>query len=110
MKLAEAQKVCMEIDWENRNYDGIHVKWTTVVPTEEALLNLIKNIYVPKRKEAPRNTFRGYEYIYHFAETLQAGRLLSPAQMRQAKRLALEILKAYSINEYVIGVDKGVEQ
>ena len=105
MTFTEAQAVCREIDYEFKSYDGHHVRWTSVYPTEEALQNALKAVYVPKNGMPPRYTFVGYEYIYSFAKALQAGKTLSPAQARQAKRLALEIHKAYSINEYVKAKD-----
>lgn len=108
MTFTEAQVVCRDIDYEFKHYDGHHVQWKHIYPTEEALQNALKNVYVPKNGLPPKYTFYGYEYIYSFARALQAGKTLSPAQARQAKRLALEIHKAYSINEYVKEKDSEV--
>lgn len=75
------------------------IKWTDIYPTEEALLADLERITIPSDRTAPVNTFRGYEYIYSFAFYLQKGWKLSEKQVKQAKRLALEIKIASAIEE-----------
>lgn len=43
--------------------------------------------------------YKGYEYIHSFAKQVQNGKTLSEKQIRQCKRLALEIKKAASIKD-----------
>lgn len=43
--------------------------------------------------------YKGYEYIHSFAKRVQDGKELSDAQMRQAKRIASEIKKAWLIRD-----------
>ena len=74
-------------------------KWTDIYSTEEELLADLERITVPSDRTAPTNTFRGYEYIYSFAFYLQKGWKLSEKQVKQAKRLALEIKIASAIEE-----------
>lgn len=100
MNLMQAHKVCLEIDAQ---YGGglRPVKWTEVFATEEQLVDAIRGIAVPKNRVAPDYTFKGYEYIFSFANRLHNGYALTEAQIRQAKRLAVEIKKANAISDYM---------
>lgn len=100
MRLNEAQRICREIDAVRRG-GIVSVKWGDLYSSEAELMEAIKGIAIPSDKVAPNYTFKGYEYIFSFAERLQNGQELTEAQLRQAKRLALEIKKANAISEYM---------
>ena len=100
MNLNKAQDICTELDAITRG-GVVSVKWSDVFPSEEALVEALRDIAIPSNRVAPRNTFRGYEYIFSFAKRLQDGKELTEAQLRQAKRMALEIKKANAISEYM---------
>lgn len=93
-----ATDICLQVDYKFQAHFR-KVPWTDVFKTEDDLTTFLKNVYVPETRTPPHNTFRGYEYIYSFADRLQKGIPLTDAQMRQAKRLALEIYKAIMIQE-----------
>lgn len=93
-----ASEICWKIDAEF-NAHFRKVPWTDVYKTEDELISALEDIEVPANKTAPSNTFKGYEYIYSFASRLQNGVTLTDGQLRQAKRLALEIYKAVAIQE-----------
>ena len=102
MTLGQAQNICMEIDAKYaRRLRSI--KWTEVFGTEQELIEAIKVIPIPKDRVAPPYTFKGYVYIFSFAERLQKGIDLTEGQIKQAKRLAVEIEKARAIIEYMEG-------
>lgn len=90
------QNICMEIDYEFNSHFR-RVPWEEVFESEDALISALEDIDVPDSKTPPYNTFKGYEYIYSFANRVQRGIPLSEAQLKQAKRLALEIYKAVQI-------------
>lgn len=77
------------------------VKWTDIYSSEDELINDLKKVEIPASGQPPfagmTPMFRGYQYIFSFAKRLQDGRELTPKQMAQAKRIALEIKKASSI-------------
>lgn len=78
------------------------VKWTHFFESEDAIINALKAIPVVNERALYIGmdvAYKGYEYIHSFAKTVQSGKSLSPAQMRQAKRLASEIKKAYIIKD-----------
>ena len=106
MNLSKAQNVCMEIEAQYRigKYVVNGVKWNEVYENEDDLVNAIREIAIPTNRVAPIYTFKGYEYIFSFAQRLQDGKELTEAQLRQAKRLAVEIKKANAISEYMKGV------
>lgn len=92
------QSIAMKVRAEYNRY-GKSVKWDDIYSSEEELLKELEQISVPQDRTAPANTFRGYEYIYSFAFYLQKGWKLSEKQVKQAKRLALEIKIASAIEE-----------
>lgn len=100
MTAMQAHKACMEI---SAKFGGglRSVKWTEVFKDENELIESLKGVAVPSTREAPSCTFKGYEYIFSFAERLQEGKDLTEKQIAQAKRLALEIKKANAISEYM---------
>lgn len=101
MTLSQAQKICQEIEAEyavKRLQNG--VKWTDVFSAEQEMLSALGKIYIPKNRTAPVYTFKGYKYIYSFAYYVQQGQALSDKQIKQCKRLAVEIRKAAAIAEY----------
>jgi len=77
------------------------VKWTDIYSSEDEIIEDLKKVEIPVNEEPPfagmTPMFRGYQYIYSFSKRLQGGKELTPNQMKQAKRLALEIKKAASI-------------
>lgn len=79
------------------------VAWNEVYASEQELLDDLKKVYIPKSRGPLGHCFQGYEYIYAFAFYTKKGWELSPKQMTQAKRLALEIKKAVITSEYVTG-------
>lgn len=99
MTLRQAQTVCTKLDAQY-GAQVKQVKWNDVFSSEEELVEALANVFIPKGRIAPIYTFRGYEYIYSFAYYVQKGWTLSEKQMKQAKRLALEIKKAAAIKEY----------
>ena len=106
MTLRQAQQTCTEIDAQHKAQVK-KVKWTDVYSSEQAIIDALNTIYIPKSKTAPMYTFKGYEYIYSFADRVQKCwtlnekyNALSEKQMKQAKRLALEIKKAAAIRHY----------
>lgn len=99
MELREAQTICNNIrDKFSHNING--TKWNDVFNSEDEIVDALKKVYIPKDRVAPCGTFTGYEYIYSFAFYVKKGWKLSEKQMRQCKRLAVEILKASMIGEY----------
>lgn len=99
MTLSQAQKICTELD-AIRLRKANNVKWTELYTNESEIIADLKKVYIPKNRTAPAYTFRGYEYIYSFAYYVNKGWTLSANQMKQCKRLALEIKKAAAIGEY----------
>lgn len=78
------------------------VKWTHFFKSEDDIVNALK--YIPIVNEidlfiGTTTVYKGYKYIHSFAKAVQSGKTLTPAQMRQAKRLAAEIKKAYLIKD-----------
>lgn len=99
--LRKAQIEAREID--SRFFGFKKIAWTDVYGSEDAILEDLKIVHVPAKSEltgAVCQLYNGYEYIHSFARTVQAGRSLSEAQMRQAKRLAKEIKKAAAVAAY----------
>jgi len=92
------QKICTELDYEYKAHFR-RVPWTDIYDNEDDLIADLERIDVPSNRTPPSNTFKGYDYIYSFAQRVQRGIPLSDKQMEQAKRLALEIKKAISIQE-----------
>lgn len=72
------------------------VTWKDVYDTEQDIIN---DLLMIDYDENPRLFYSGYEYIHSFARRVQGGKELTPAQMRQAKRLAVEIRKAALLND-----------
>lgn len=83
------------------------VAWNSVYSTEAELIDDLKKVYIPQGRGPMGHCFQGYAYIYAFAFYVQKGWQLSPKQMTQAKRLAVEIKKAAIASEYV--TDKEAE-
>ncbi|MBQ4447445.1 MAG: hypothetical protein II897_04040 [Clostridia bacterium] len=98
MDLRKAQTICNKIDGEYAmaQMRG-NVEWTEVFENEDAIIAALRDIAIPQKRIAPVGTFKGYEYIYSFAFYAQKGWNLREAQMRQCKRLAVEIKKAAAI-------------
>ncbi len=99
--LRKAQIEAGKID--SRFPDFKKITWNEVYDSEDAILEDLMIVHVPTRAEftgAVSQLYRGYEYIHSFARTVQSGRSLSEAQMRQAKRLAREIKKAAAVAAY----------
>lgn len=73
------------------------IQWTDVYATEEDLIKALKSIIIPSNDYEISGLYAGYEYIHSFVRTLQK-RDLSPKQLTQAKRLALQIRTAELIS------------
>ena len=96
----EAWAIVSKLDTMNKG--GIKkVKWTDIYSSEDEIIEDLKKVEIPVNEEPPfagmTPMFKGYQYIYSFSKRLQGGKELTPNQMKQAKRLALEIKKAASI-------------
>ena len=99
MTINEAQRICREV--EAQYGEGLKpVKWTAIYANEAELIAELAGVNVPANNVAPVYTYIGYEYVHSFAKRVQAGRELTEAQLRQAKRIAIQIHKAYLIREY----------
>lgn len=88
-------------DVERKRMTG-GVKWTNFFKNEEAIVSALKEIPIKDHMEIYMGTsvaYKGYEYIHSFAKRVQGGKELSDAQMRQAKRIASEIKKAWLIRD-----------
>ena len=99
-ELRKAQVIVRKIDAEyNKNLDS--VSWNTVYNSESEIMEDLKQIHIPDKNEplAVYRLYKGYEYIHSFAKQIQNGKTLSEKQIRQCKRLALEIKKAVSIKD-----------
>lgn len=78
------------------------VKWTRFFDSEEDIILALSQIPIIDEYNLFHGSipaYSGYKYIHSFAKTIQSGNKLSAAQMRQAKRLAAEIKKAYLIRD-----------
>lgn len=97
--LRQAQSIIRKIDSKYNN--GLNsVKWNDIYNSEDEMVEDLKNIHVPVNNEFPLvHLYGGYEYIHSFAKQVQNGKILSEKQIRQCKRLALEIKKAVSIKD-----------
>ena len=71
---------------------GKSVKWDSLYDSEEDLIDdMMKTMSDPN---LPRyKLIGGYEYINSFKKAINSGKQLSDAQMRQLKRLAVEVFK-----------------
>lgn len=88
-------------DVERKRMTG-GVKWTNFFKNEEAIVSALKEIPIKDPMEIYMGmsvAYKGYEYIHSFAKRVQDGKELSDAQMRQAKRIASEIKKAWLIRD-----------
>jgi argonaute-like protein implicated in RNA metabolism and viral defense len=81
------------------------VTWKDVYNTEEDIINDLMVIDYEEKNVMFFDS--GYEYIHSFARRVQGGKELTPAQMRQAKRLAVEIRKAALLNDLNIVFSEG---
>ena len=95
MKVNEAQRIAAEI--RNKYAKPFEsTKWTDIYNSEDEIIADLKIIHIPGKNEqifsfAP--LYAGYEYIHSFAKQVQSGKELTEKQMKQCKRLALEIKK-----------------
>lgn len=96
--LRKAQVIARKIDSKYRTNLN-PVKWTTVYNSEAEIVEDLKKIHIPGKDEplAVYRLYGGYEYIHSFARWVQNGKILTEKQMKQCKRLALEIKKAAAI-------------
>jgi hypothetical protein len=95
-----AQTAAQKIGNRYANLDRI--PWSKVYSPEEEIVADLKAVHIPEDGDwfGINPLYKGYEYIHSFAERVQSGRELSPAQMKQAKRLAVEIRKAAAVAEF----------
>lgn len=69
-------------------------KWTDVYSSEEEMLVDLKEVDIDIGEYMVNwlyPVYKGYEFIHSFARQLQAGKVLSPKQITQCKRLATQI-------------------
>lgn len=90
----------MELD-AKYNKNLLKVEWNLIYKDELEILEDLKKIKIPICGFPPTGTYVGYEYIHSFAKQVQGGKHLSEKQMKQCKRLALEIKKAATISHYM---------
>lgn len=97
--LRDAQVIVKKIDAKYNSLDS--VSWNTIYNSESEIMEDLKQIHIPDKNEplAVYRLYKGYEYIHSFAKQIQNGKTLSEKQVRQCKRLALEIKKAASIKD-----------
>lgn len=98
MDSRKAQVIVRKINDQYRNNLN-SIKWTTVYDSEAEIVEDLKKIHIPTNGEvnAVYRLYSGYEYIHSFARWVQNGKPLTEKQMKQCKRLALEIKKAAAI-------------
>lgn len=96
--LRKAQVIVGQIDSKYKTSLN-PVKWDTVYKSDAEIVEDLKKIRIPEKGEpmAVYRLYAGYEYIHSFARWVQNGKPLTEKQMRQCKRLALEIKKAAAI-------------
>lgn len=99
--LRKAQVIVGQIDSKYKTSLN-PVKWDTVYNSESEIVEDLKKIRIPDKGEpmAVYRLYAGYEYIHSFARWVQNGKPLTEKQMKQCKRLALEIKKAAAIADY----------
>jgi len=93
-----ANKIRFECEMKAK---GKATKWTDVYASEAELIADLSTLHIPGQNEkmpVPA-VYKGYEYIHGFAKRVQAGNELTESQMKQAKRLAVEIKIACEIRE-----------
>lgn len=73
-------------------YNDKKYKWNDLFKNEEDLIEALKQIDVEKFNELSRRYIvSGCEYISSFVRRVNAGYELSPAQIKQLKRLARQV-------------------
>lgn len=94
----QAQIIVKQLEAEYRKTLS-PIKWNTVYNSEAEITEDLKRIHIPEKAETylVSKLYSGYEYIHSFAKWVQSGKPLTEKQMRQCKRLALEIKKAAAI-------------
>ncbi len=101
--MRKALRIAREIEGEFA-YAAIRgsIKWSDIFASEEEIVAALKEVEIPAKNSSffsmPVPVYSGYEYIHSFARRVQEGKDLTDAQMRQAKRLALEIKKAAAVS------------
>lgn len=84
------------------SYNDKKDKWNDLFKNEEELVEALKQIDVNKFNQlCNRYIVKGYQYIESFVKRVNAGRDLTPAQMRQLKRLAREV-KVYHEAKHLV--------
>jgi len=77
------------------NLRGKRIKWNEVYESEEELVQALRDIIPGSQYHLSSiPIYKGYDYINSFSLWVQAGKELTPNQMKQAKRNACEIKKA----------------
>lgn len=69
---------------------GSRIKWDSMFDNEQELIDSFIKIDV---EEFKRNHRKGYAYIESFQKQVNNGKELSPKQITQLKRLAVEIYR-----------------
>lgn len=73
-------------------YNDRRYRWNELFGSEEELIEALKQIDPEEfKKLSLRHIVGGYQYIESFVRRLKSGKELTPAQLRQAKRLAKDI-------------------
>ncbi len=97
--LRNAQIIVKKIDAKYNSLDS--VSWNKIYNSETEIVEDLKQIHIPDKSEplAVYRLYKGYEYIHSFAKQVQNEKTLSEKQLKQCKRLALEIKKAVAIKD-----------
>lgn len=96
----KARSIVMEIEAQYLRR-GVSAKWNEIYKTENEIIEDLLMVHVPETKQEEiycYGLYKGYQYINSFAKRVQSGNDLTDNQMKQCKRLAIEIKKAASIS------------
>lgn len=99
MDIKRARMCCMSLESiaeRTRMMQGT-LKFNDVYVSENDMIEDLKKVVIPANGVPANGLYKGYEYVHSFAKQVQNGIKLSDAQMRQAKRIAIEIKKAAAI-------------
>lgn len=100
--LDKAQKISYDV-YQKYSNNIKQLKWTDVYNSEQEIINDLKEVYIPNKKEEAALVYipfyKGYEYIHSFAKQVQNGKTLTEKQIVQCKRMALNIKIAWSIRD-----------
>jgi len=83
-------------------YNNRQYKWDEMFKDEDEMIDSLSQIDVHKFHElCNKYICNGYQYITTMVRTVNSGRELSPAQVRQLKRLAKQV-KIYHETKHLV--------